>query len=318
MVNTLSPGDRVLMFETGQFATLWRELAQKLGLEVDFVAGDWRHPVGAGVVEAKLADDRAHRIKAVCVVHNETSTGVVSPIAEVRRAIDRVHHPALYFVDVVSSLASLEYRHDAWGVDVAVASSQKGLMLPPGLGFNAVSDKAVAAHRNARMPRAFWDWSAQFAANAQGFFPYTPSTNLLFGLAEALAMLEEEGLDRVIARHARHGAATRAAAQAWGLELQCQVASAASDTVTALRMPEGHDADAARRTILEAFDLSLGTGLGKLAGKVFRIGHLGDFNDLMLCGTLAGIEMGLSLAGVPHRKGGLDAAMDALARPAAG
>ena len=316
LVNTLSPGDRILMFETGQFAVLWRDLAARLGLEVEFVAGDWRHPVDPAALEAKLAEDRAHRIKAVCVVHNETSTGVVSPVAALRRAIDAARHPALYFVDCVSSLASLPFRQDEWGVDVAVASSQKGLMLPPGLGFNAVGDKAVAAHKTAKLARSFWDWSAMFKANDQGFFPYTPATNMLFGLRESLAMLAEEGLPSVYARHARHGTATRQAAAAWGLETQCADEAAHSDTVTALRMPDGHDADKLRAAILDAFDLSLGTGLGKIAGKVFRIGHLGDFNDLMLAGTLAGVEMGLEIARVPHGKGGVDAALAYLAKTA--
>ena len=314
--NTLSPGDKLLMFETGHFATLWRDLAVKLGLEVEYVPGDWRHPIDPAVVEAKLAEDRGHRIKAVCAVHNETSTGVVSDIARIRRAIDAAKHPALFFVDAVSSLASLEYRHDDWGVDVAVSGSQKGLMLPPGLGFNAIGEKALAAHKAAKMPRAFWDWSAMLAANANGFFPYTPNTNLLYGLNEALTMIDEEGLDRVVARHARHGAATRAAVRGWGLPFQCADEKAFSDTLTAVAMPEGVNADAVRATILQNFDLSLGQGLGKVAGKLFRIGHLGDFNDLMLMGTLAGVEMGLDLAQVPHKKGGAQAAMDHLTKTA--
>ena len=311
---TLSPGDKVLMFETGHFANLWRELARKLGVEVEFVAGDWRHPIDPAVVEAKLKEDRGHAIKAICAVHNETSTGVVSDIARIRRAIDAAGHPALYFVDAVSSLASLDYRHDEWGVDVSVSSSQKGLMLPPGLGFNAIGERALAAHKSAKLPRAFWDWSAMLTANAGGFFPYTPNTNLLFGLNEALAMIAEEGLDHVVARHARHGAATRAAVRAWGLPFQCADEAAFSDTLTAIAMPEGVNADAVRGLILEKFDLSLGQGLGKVAGRLFRIGHLGDFNDLMLIGTLAGVEMGLGLAKVPHNKGGVQAAMDRLAK----
>ena len=313
LANTLSPGDRLLMFETGQFATLWRGLAQKLGLTVEFVPGDWRHPIDPASVAERLAADRGHAIKAVCAVHNETSTGVVSDIAAIRRAIDEARHPALLFVDAVSSLASLEFRQDEWGVDVAVASSQKGLMLPPGLGFNAVGPKALAAHKSATLPRAFWDWSALLAANEKGFFPYTPSTNLLYGLREALAMIAEEGLDNVVARHARHGAATRAAVRAWGLDIQPADVGCASDTLTAVVMPDGIDADAVRETILDRFDLSLGTGLGKVAGRLFRIGHLGDFNDLMLMGTLAGVEMGLAVAGVPHRPGGVQAALDLLA-----
>jgi alanine-glyoxylate transaminase/serine-glyoxylate transaminase/serine-pyruvate transaminase len=268
------------------------------------------------VVEAKLAEDRAHEVKAVCAVHNETSTGVVSDIARIRRAIDTVHHPALFFVDAVSSLASLDYRHDEWGVDVAVSGSQKGLMLPPGLGFNAIGEKALAAHKTAKLARSFWDWSPMFAANANGFFPYTPNTNLLYGLREAIVMLEEEGLEAVFARHARHGAATREAVRAWGLPLQCADAGAFSDTLTAVTMPDGHNADSLRATILENFDLALGQGLGKVAGKLFRIGHLGDFNDLMLCGTLAGVEMGFDLAGVPHNKGGVGAALAYLTRTA--
>jgi alanine-glyoxylate transaminase/serine-glyoxylate transaminase/serine-pyruvate transaminase len=316
LANTMSPGDRLLMFETGHFATLWRDLAIKMGLEVEFVPGDWRHPIDSAVVEERLAADRGHAIKAVCAVHNETSTGVVSDIARIRRAIDAAKHPALLFVDAVSSLASLDYRHDEWGVDIAVSSSQKGLMLPPGLGFNAIGEKALAAHRTAKLPRAFWDWSAMLAANANGFFPYTPNTNLLFGLNEALIMIAEEGLDRVVVRHARHGAATRAAVRAWGLPFQCANEGAFSDTLTAVAMPDGVNADTVRLAILENFDLSLGQGLGKVAGKLFRIGHLGDFNDLMLMGTLAGVEMGLALAKVPHKKGGAQAAMDHLTRTA--
>jgi alanine-glyoxylate transaminase/serine-glyoxylate transaminase/serine-pyruvate transaminase len=314
--NTLSPGDKVLMFETGHFATLWRDLAKRMGIEVEFVAGDWRHPIDPGAVEAKLKEDKGHAIKAVCAVHNETSTGVVSDIPKIRRAIDAARHPALYFVDAVSSLASLDYRHDEWGVDVAVASSQKGLMLPPGLGFNAIGDKALAAHKTAKLPRSFWDWSAMIASNANGFFPYTSNTNLLYGLGEALAMLEEEGLDHVVARHARHGAATRAAVRAWGLPFQCADESAFSDTLTAIAMPDGVNADKVREAILDNFDLSLGQGLGKVSGKLFRIGHLGDFNDLMLMGTLSGVEMGLELAGVKHNKGGVQAALDHLAETA--
>ena len=316
LANTLSPGDKVLMFETGHFANLWRELARKMGIEVEFVPGDWRHPIDPGTVEAKLKEDRGHAFKAVCAVHNETSTGVVSDIARIRRAIDAAGHPALYFVDAVSSLASLDYRHDEWGVDVAVSSSQKGLMLPPGLGFNAIGEKALAAQKSAKMPRAFWDWSAMIAANANGFFPYTPNTNLLYGLSEALSMLDEEGLDHVAARHARHGAAARAAVRAWGLPFQCADDAAFSDTLTAIATPDGVNADALRGVILENFDVSLGQGLGKVAGKLFRIGHLGDFNDVMLIGTLAGVEMGLSLAQVQHKKGGVQAAMDHLAKTA--
>jgi alanine-glyoxylate transaminase/serine-glyoxylate transaminase/serine-pyruvate transaminase len=315
LVNTLSPGDRVLMAETGHFATLWKRLADRLGLAVEFLPGDWRHGVDAGEVEARLRADRPHAIKAVCIVHNETSTGVASRVADVRAAIDRAQHPALFMVDTISSLASIDYRHDEWGVDVTVGGSQKGLMLPPGLSFNAISAKALAASRNAKLPRSYWDWSDMLASNANGFFPYTPATNLLFGLAEALDMLFEEGLANVFARHERHAEATRRAADAWGLEILCANPAEYSGSLTAIVMPEGHNADALRKIVLERFDMSLGQGLGKLAGRIFRIGHLGWFNDLMLCGTLAGVEMGLALAGVPHRRGGVDAAMAYLCDP---
>lgn len=315
LVNTLSPGDRVLMFETGQFATLWKDVAVRFGLEVDFVPGDWRSGVDPGVVEAKLSADRGHAIKAVAVVHSETSTSVVSRIPEVRRAIDAARHPALLLVDTVSSLACVDYRHDEWGVDVAVSASQKGLMLPPGLSFNALSQKAIAASKAARLPRSYWDWQQMLRDNAGGYFTYTPSTNLLYGLREALAMIEEQGLDAVLARHARHGEAARAAVKGWGLELLPKDPREYSGCVTAVTMPQGHDADALRKLVLERFDLSLGTGLGKLKGKVFRVGHLGDFNDLMLAGTLAGVEMGLALAGVPFRKGGVSAALERLSAP---
>jgi len=313
LVNTLSPGDAVLMFETGHFATLWREMAKKLGLEAEFVAGDWRHGLAPASVEQHLAADKAHRFKAVCVVHNETSTGVASRIAEIRAAIDRAQHPALFMVDTISSLASIEYRHEDWRVDVTVAGSQKGLMLPPGLGFNAVSQKALAAAKTARLPRSYWDWQPMLQANENGFFPYTPATNLLYGLKEALAMLSEEGLANVFARHDRHAEATRRAVNAWGLEVLCLEPREYSSSLTAVKMPDGHSADGLRRAILERFDMSLGSGLGRLADKVFRIGHLGDFNDLMLAGTLSGIEMGLGIAGVPHRRGGINAALDYLA-----
>ena len=318
LVNTLSPGDRVLMFETGQFAALWHAVAERLGLEAELVPGDWRHGVDPAQVEEKLAEDTAHSIKAVCVVHNETATGVTSRVAEVRAAMDRAGHPALLLVDTVSSLASIDYRHDEWGVDVTVGCSQKGLMLPPGLGFNAVSGKALAAAEAATLPKAYWDWGPMLDNNARGFFPYTPPTNLLYGLAEALAMLVEEGLDNVFARHDRLAEATRRAVRAWGLEILCLNAEEYSSALTAIVMPEGHDADALRKVILERFDLSLGTGLGKVKGKVFRIGHLGDFNELMLAGTLCGVEMGLGVAGVPHQKGGVDAALRYLADPEGG
>ncbi|RPJ10257.1 MAG: aminotransferase class V-fold PLP-dependent enzyme [Deltaproteobacteria bacterium] len=312
LVNTLSPGDKVLMFETGYFAALWRNVAVKLGLEVDFVHGDWRHGVDPTVVEQKLAADRDRKIKAVAVVHNETSTGATSRVHDVRKAIDRAKHPALLMVDTISSLASIDYRHDEWGVDVTVCCSQKGLMLPPGLGLNAVSSKALEASTSARLPRSYWDWEAMLRDNKMGFFPYTPATNLLYGLREALRMLLEEGLDRVFARHLRHAEATRRAVRAWGLEILCLNPDEYSPALTTVVVPETHDADALRKVVLERFDMSLGTGLGKLKGKVFRIGHLGDFNDLMLAGTLCGVEMGLSLAGIPFSKGGVTAALDFL------
>ena len=312
LVNTLSPGDRVLMFETGHFAALWREMAGRLGLKVDFVPGDWRRGVDPQEVEARLTADPDGGIKAVCVVHNETSTGVTTRIDAVREAVNRSGHPALLMVDTISSLGSIDYRHDDWGVDVTVAGSQKGLMLPPGLGCNAIGPKALKASETAGLPRSYWSWAAMLAPNEQGFFPYTPATNLLYGLREALAMLEEEGLDRVFARHRRHGEATRAAVRAWGLELLCAEPRAYSDSLTAAMVPDGQDADRLREIALDRFDMSLGTGLGRLAGRVFRIGHLGDFNDLMLAGTLAGVEMALSLSGIPFRKGGVQAALDCL------
>ncbi|WP_425825542.1 pyridoxal-phosphate-dependent aminotransferase family protein [Streptomyces fractus] len=314
LVNTLSPGDRVLSFETGHFAVLWREMARGLGLDADTdaVPGDWRRGADPEVLAERLAADTGHRIKAVCVVHNETSTGVTSRIPELRAAIDAVGHPALLLVDTISSLGSIDYRHDEWGVDVTVAGSQKGLMLPPGLSFNAVSDKALAASRTARLPRSFWSWQPIIDANAKGAFSYTPATNLLYGLDEALRMLAEEGLDNVFARHARHAAATRAAVRGWGLEVLCADEREHSGSLTAVLMPEGHDADKLRKVILERFDMSLGSGLGKLAGRVFRIGHLGNFNDLSLAGTLAGVQMGLELAGVPVQRGGLEAALEVL------
>ena len=312
LVNTLCAGDHVLMFETGQFAVLWSKMATRLGLKVEMVPTDWRRGVDPALMEAKLKEDRAHTIRAVCVVHNETSTGVTSRIGAIRAAIDAAGHPALYMVDTVSSLASMDYRHDEWDVDVTVAGSQKGLMLPPGLSFNCVGEKALAASRSATLPKSYWGWEDMLASNKSGFFPYTPATNLLYGLREALRMLREEGLQNVFARHARHAEATRRAVRAWGLEIVCAVPAEYSNSLTAVMMPQGHDADALRKVILEAYDMSLGTGLGRLAGRIFRIGHLGDFNDLALIGTLAGVEMGLSLAGVPHRKGGAQAAMDYL------
>jgi alanine-glyoxylate transaminase/serine-glyoxylate transaminase/serine-pyruvate transaminase len=313
LVNSLSQGDKVLMAETGHFATLWQKLATRLGLEVEFLPGDWRHGADPEAIEKRLRADKEKRLKAVCVVHNETSTGVVSRVAEVRKAIDAAGHPALFMVDTISSLASLDYRHDEWGVDVTVAGSQKGLMLPPGLSFNCISPKALAAAKGARLPRSYWAWDEMLANGKSGYFPYTPATNLLYGLREALQMLlDEEGLDAVFARHQRHGEATRRAVRAWGLEVLALDPREYSGSLTAVLMPAGQDADRVRKTILEAFDMSLGTGLGKLAGKVFRIGHLGDFNDLTLMGTLAGVEMGLALAGIPVRKEGVRAAAEYL------
>lgn len=312
LVNTLSPGDRVLMFETGFFAAGWRDIALRLGLVVEFVPGDWRHGVDLQALEEQLVGDEGHTFKAVAVVHNETSTGVVSRIDLIRQVVDRVGHPALLLVDTISSLGAMDYRHDAWGVDVTVAGSQKGLMVPPGLSFNAVSQKARDAARTAKLVRSYWDWEKHLDLYPSGFFPYTPATNLLFGLREALTMLFDEGLDAIFARHARHAAATRRAVAGWGLELQCADPLAYSSTLTAVRVPEGCDADQLRQVILDRFNLSLGSGLGKVKGRVFRIGHLGDFNDLMLMGTLAGVEMGLALAGIPHTKGGIAAALDYL------
>jgi alanine-glyoxylate transaminase/serine-glyoxylate transaminase/serine-pyruvate transaminase len=314
MVNTLSPGDRILMFDVGHFSTQWKNMAAKLGLDVEFAPGDWRTGLDLDAIESRLAADRAHAIKAVAIVHNETSTGMTAPVAEVRRRIDRAGHPALLLVDTVSSLGSIDYRHDEWGVDVSICGSQKGLMLPPGLGLQAVSAKAIAASKSARLPRAYWDWQPMIAENANGVFPYTPSTNLLFGLREALRMLFEEGLPQVFARHARHAEATRKAVAGWGLETVCRDASQHSNSVTAAMMPAGHDADRLRKVILERFNMSLGTGLGKLKGVAFRIGHLGDFNDLMLAGTLAGVEMGLDAAGVPFTRGGILEALGYLSR----
>lgn len=312
LVNALSRGDRVLMYETGHFATLWKKMTEKLGLRPEFIEGDWRGGADPDAIETRLRADRAHEIKAVCVVHNETSTGSVSPIAQVRAAIDAAGHPALLMVDTISGLASVDFRFDEWGVDVAVSGSQKGLMLPPGLSFNAVSAKAMAASEQGGMPRSYWDWREMKASNASGYFPYTPATNLLFGLNEAIAMLHDEGLENVFARHARHGAATRAAVRHWGLEVLCRRQGQESGVLTAVLMPEGHSADAFRKTALRHYDISLGNGLSKVADKVFRIGHLGDFNDLTLAGTLTGVELGLRKAGVPHRDGGLDAALKVL------
>jgi len=318
LVNTLSPGDRVLMVETGHFATLWQKMAAKLGIEVEFLPGDWRHGADPEAIEKRLRADGDKRLKALCVVHNETSTGVTSRISEVRRAIDAAKHPALFMVDTISSLASIDYRQDEWNIDVTVAGSQKGLMLPPGLSFNCISPKALAASKTAKLPRSYWAWDEMIANGRSGYFPYTPATNLLYGLREALKMLlDEEGLDAVFARHQRHAEATRRAVRAWGLEIFALDPREYSPSLTGVLMPAGQDADRVRKLILEAFDLSLGTGLTKLGGKMFRIGHLGDFNDLMLMGTLAGVEMGLGLAGVPVKKEGVQAAMEYLASAAA-
>jgi alanine-glyoxylate transaminase / serine-glyoxylate transaminase / serine-pyruvate transaminase len=314
LVNTLSPGDLVLVFETGWFSQVpWRKVAESLGLRVEYVHGSWRRGVAPHELESRLSADAAHEIKAVVVVHNETSTGVTSAIGALRGALTRARHPALLIVDAISSLGSIEYRHDEWEVDVTVSCSQKGLMVPPGLGLNAMSARALAASRTARLPRSYWDWGAMLDANRSGFFPYTPATSLLYGLREALRMLEEEGLPNVYRRHQRHAQATRAAVAAWGLQIVCEDPCEYSSSLTAVFMPDGHDADRLRSIILERYDMSLGTGLGRLAGKAFRIGHLGAFNDLMLAGTLSGVELGLRAAAVPHRSGGVAAALDCLA-----
>jgi len=312
IVNTLSPGDKVLMVETGHFATLWRNMAVRWGIEVEFMPGDWRHGADPAAIEARLTQDSAHTIKAVMVVHNETSTGATSRVGEIRAALDKTGHPALLLVDTISSLGSVDYRHDEWKVDVTVSCSQKGFMLPPGLGFNAISEKARAAAKTNRMPRSYWDWEEMLKPNANGFFPYTPATNLLYGLREAIAMLLEEGLENVFARHKRLAAATRAAVNHWGLEVLCVNPAEYSPVLTAVLMPPGHDADQFRKVVLERSNMSLGSGLGKVAGKVFRIGHLGECNELTLLGALSGVEMGLAAAGVPHRSGGVEVAIKAL------
>jgi alanine-glyoxylate transaminase/serine-glyoxylate transaminase/serine-pyruvate transaminase len=313
LTNTLSPGDTVLMCRTGWFATLWNDMALRLGLAPTFIDTDWRRGADVDAIGAALADDRAHRIKAVCVVHNETSTGCTSRIDEVRRVMDAAGHPALLMVDTISSLASLDYRHDEWGVDVTIAGSQKGLMLPPGLSFNAISERALTAAKSARLPRSYWDWGPMLEANKTGYFPYTPGTNLLFGLNEAVKMLLEEGLPNVFARHDRHAEATRRAVRSWGLEVQCADPRHYSSSLTAVRVPAGHSADALRAIILDKYNMSLGNGLGILKDQVFRIGHLGDFGDLQLIGTLGGVEMGLRSAGVPHKPGGVQGALNFLA-----
>jgi alanine-glyoxylate transaminase / serine-glyoxylate transaminase / serine-pyruvate transaminase len=318
LANTLSPGDRVLIFETGHFSAIWRQIAERLGLQVVYVPGDWRRGASAAEAEARLRVDSSHAFKAVVVVHNETSTGVTSNIAELRRVMNQLGHPALLIVDAISSLASIDYRHDAWQVDVTVAGSQKGLMVPPGLAFNALSEKALVANKTAKLPRSYWDWQDMLKHNRNGFFPYTPATNLLFALREALHMLHEEGLPDVFARHNRHAEATRAAVRAWGLEIVCAEPKEYSSSLTAAFTPEGHDSDLLRRLVLEHFDMSLGAGLSKFKGRAFRIGHLGSFNDLMLAGTLSGVEMGLRIAGIPHHDGGIAAALNILAPAGAG
>ncbi len=312
LVNTLQSGDRVLMVETGHFASLWKKMANRLNVMTEFLETDWRSGASPEKLTERLSADTSHKIKAVCVVHNETSTGCTSPIAKIRNVMDDINHPALLMVDTISSLASIDYRHDEWGVDVTVAGSQKGLLLPPGLSFNAVSAKALETSKKGGMPRSYWDWNEQIQANKSGAFPYTPATNLLYGLEIAIEMLHEEGLEAVFARHDRHAEATRDAVQAWGLETLCQNPENYSSSLTAVMLPEGHDADKFREIVLNNFNMSLGNGLSKLAGKVFRIGHLGDFNDLMLLGTLSGVEMGLSLAGIPHQRGGVETAMQKL------
>ncbi len=314
LVNTLSPGDNILMCETGYFAFLWQQIAARLGLKPHIIETDWRHGADPEAIGKVLASDSSHKLKAVCVVHNETSTGVVSRIAEIREAMDAVNHPALLMVDTISSLASIDFRMDEWGVDVTVGGSQKGLMLPPGLSFNAISKKALAASRDARLSKSYWSWDDMLTANRAGFFPYTPATNLLYGLREAIAMINEEGLENVFARHTRHGAATRLAVETWGLDVVCKNPREFSGSVTAVIMPGDHSADQLRKLILDHFDMSLGTGLGRLADSVFRIGHLGNFNDLMLAGTLSGVELGLKLAGIPHQRGGVQAALDYLSQ----
>jgi alanine-glyoxylate transaminase/serine-glyoxylate transaminase/serine-pyruvate transaminase len=312
LVNTLSPGDKVLMVETGQFATLWKVMAEKLGLKPEFVTTDWRIGADPAAVEARLREDKAKEIKAVCILHNETSTGCLSPIAEIRKAIDKANHPALLFVDTISSLASTDYRHDEWGVDVTVGGAQKGLMLPPGMSFNAVSDKALAANKASKLPKSFWAWDEMLAMNKVGFFPYTPATQMLQGLSVSIEMLHEEGLDNVFVRHDRLAEATRRAIKTWGFETICRDPKYYSPTITAVLLPDGHDADAFRAMALDTFNISYGSSFGRFAGKMFRIGHLGDINDAMLMGALSVTEMALGLAGIPHKKGGAQAAMDYL------
>ncbi len=312
LVNTLSAGDKILMFETGHFSTLWLDIAKKFKIEVDFVEGDWRTGVDPNIVEQKLKEDKDNKIKAVCAVHNETSTGVTSRIGEIRKAMDNAEHPALLFVDTISSLGSIDYRHEEWKVDVTVGGSQKGLLLPPGLSFNAISSKALEAYKTSELPKSYWDWGPMLENNKKGYFPYTPATNLFYGLDEAINMLTEEGLDNVFKRHKRFAEATRVAVNSWGLEILCKNPEEYSDSLTAVMVPDGHDADFLRKTILDHYNMSLGTGLAKVAGKIFRIGHLGDFNELMLAGTLAGVEMGLMKSKIPYKKGGILKALEYL------
>jgi len=316
LVNTLSPGDRILAFDTGYFAALWSRMAGQLGLDVDLMPGDWRRGVDPDQIHERLSADPGHQIKAVTIVQNETSTGTASQIPLIRAAIDSARHPALMIVDMISSLGSVDYRHDEWGVDVTVWCSQKGMMLPPGLGLNAVSEKALRASHEARLPRSYWEWQPVLAAAETGLFPYTPATNLLFGLREALAMFDEEGLPAVFSRHARHAEATRRAVRGWELDIVCQNPEEYSSTLTAVILPHGHDADRLRQLILDRYNMSLGAGLGLLAGRVFRIGHLGDLSDLSLAGALCGVEMGLAQAGVPITRDGVRAALDYLGSPA--
>jgi alanine-glyoxylate transaminase / serine-glyoxylate transaminase / serine-pyruvate transaminase len=310
LLNALSPGDKVLAFESGHFANLWRVMAEKHGLRVDFIPGDWRHPVDPAEIERRLAADTGHEIKAVTIVHSETSTGILSDVPAVRKAMDRAKHPALLMVDAISSLGVHDYRHDDWGVDVTICGSQKGLMLPPGLGYNAISQKALAAHKAAKLPRAYFEWQPMVDANGTGSYPYTPAISLFMASKESIAMMEEEGLDNIIARHERMAEATRRAVRAWGLDVLCRDPKAYANALTAIVVPEGVDADQVRATILDLYDVSLGAGLGKVAGKVFRIGHLGWMNELMLLGGIAGVELGLAAAGVKHKSGGVQAAMD--------
>mgnify|MGYP001424231818 FL=1 len=314
IVNTLSEGDKVLMFETGQFSSLWQEQAKRFKLDIDFVPGDWRTGVDPKIVADKLSKDKDHKIKALFVVHNETSTGVCSRLGEIRKVMDEAKHPALLLVDTISSLASIDFKHKDWKVDVTVCGSQKGLLLPPGLSFNAISSKALEAYKTSNLPKSFWDWKPMLEMNKDGFFPFTPATNLFYGLDEALNMLMEEGLENVLSRHTRHAEATRSAVKEWGLEILCKKPEEYSNSLTAVMVPEGHDADALRKVVLDNYNMSLGMGLNKIKGKVFRIGHLGDFNDLMLAGTLAGVEMGLKKSGIPYKAGGVMKALDFLSQ----